>query len=90
MESIQNSGSFKPINEHLHDWYKADVILSIQNNKFNILKNRYGELYEGPKTIIDIFSRSLMCNVGLFEEGFKNDLIDAIDKVFETYNLNLI
>ena len=90
MESIQNSGRFKPINNYLQASYKADVMLSIQNNKFEIIKNRYGELHETPTTIVDIFSRSLMCNIGLFEEGFKLDLINAINEVFKTHNVDTI
>ena len=85
-----NSGNFKPVNNYLFDIQQSDVILAIQGNKIQILKNRYGIPHATPTTIIDLFSRSLICNIGLFEEGFKSDLTNSISKVFKRYNLDSI
>jgi hypothetical protein len=90
MESTQNTFNNRsvPINSGLQSMYEADLVISFRNNKYSIIKNRYGLENMNEEMIIEMFSQMLLTSqVKLFSESFKNDLGEAIQNVFEIYNL---
>ena len=88
MESTQNT--FKPlaINSSLDYLQSSDVVLCLKENNWKLIKNRHGIPVNTPDVLIEILCNSIITSSPkLFKEGFKKDLYESIDNVFDRYNL---
>jgi hypothetical protein len=87
MESTQNI--FKPlnINSSLDYLQSSDVVLCLKGDNWELIKNRHGIPVNTPDVLIEILCNSIISSSKLFKEGFKKDLYESIDNIFDRYNL---
>ena len=87
MELTQNT--FNPINSSMSYLHSSDIILCFKKNKWGLIKNRYGPTIITPDVLIEILCDSIISKEtpNLFKDGFKKDLYESIDNVFDRYKI---